>query len=408
MTELLLLALFAQDTPQTASNFEQRGYIENRALFYPQRTSNDRARAVDQATIRWEASYKFAPWLKLNLGLDARADTHRQVDRALRLDLRDRTIQRPALSLREFNAVIHKGKVTAELGRQIIRWGKTDILTPTDRFAPQDYVSSVVDSDYLGVTAARLTIAGAHDSLDAILQPWFTPSRIPLLNQRWITLPPNLQGIRFVDGGAIYPGRGQFGVRWNHVGSGYEYSLSYFDGFNNLPLIDTNFDPETATAHPQRLYPNMRMYGADVAIPLPWLTVKGETGYFTSTAPGAQDYILYVIQLERQIKEWSLVGGYAGEQVISRTGSQVNFSPDRGFAKSFVGRASLTIDVNRSVTLETVVRSAGSFARLEYSQSFGQHWRITPGVAWIRGALTDFLGQYRRNSYASLAVRYSF
>jgi len=86
----------------------------------------------------------------------------------------------------------------------------------------------------------------------------------------------------------------------------------------------------------------------------------------------------------------------------------VNFSPDRGFAKSFVGRASLTIDVNRSVTLETVVRSAGSFARLEYSQTFGQHWRITPGIAWIRGALTDFLGQYRRNSYASLAVRYSF
>ena len=41
--------------------------------------------------------------------------------------------------------------MTAEFGRQIIRWGKTDILTPTDRFAPRDYLSSVVDSDFLGV-----------------------------------------------------------------------------------------------------------------------------------------------------------------------------------------------------------------------------------------------------------------
>src|SRR5438105_6178122 len=125
MIGLFLLALLAQDVPQnTSPNFEQRGFIENRGLFYPQDAPNDRAHAVDQAVVRWEASYKFAPWLKVNGALDARADTHRQVDRAARLDVDDRTIRRPALSLRELNATIHKGKVTAELGRQIIRWGK--------------------------------------------------------------------------------------------------------------------------------------------------------------------------------------------------------------------------------------------------------------------------------------------
>ena len=138
------------------------------------------------------------------------------------------------------------------------------------------------------------------------------------------------------------------------------------------------------------------------------VTVKGEAGYFTTTTPGAQEYFLYVIQLERQVKEWSFVGGYAGEVVSARAGSPLNFTPDRGFAKSFVGRAALTIDVNRSLVLETVVRKAGSFARFEYSQTLGQHWRVTPGVAWIRGASTDFLGQYHRNSYVSLAIRYSF
>ena len=401
MTELFLIALVVQ-------NFQQRGFIENQALFYPQTASNDRAQAVDQAGIRWEASYKLVPWLKLSGALDARADTHRQVDRTAQLNLDDRTARRPSLSLRELNATIHKGKVTAEFGRQTIRWGKTDILTPTDRFAPKDYLSSVVDSDFLAVPAARITLAGANDSLDAIWQPWFTPSRIPLLDQRWTALPPELNGVTIVDAGARYPGRSQFGLRWNHIAPRYEYSLSYFDGFNNLSLFDASFDPATATARVQRFYPSMRMYGADAAIPFPWLTVKGEAGYFTSTTPGAQDYVLYVIQVERQVKEWSLVGGYAGEAVTGGAASALSFTPDRGFAKSFVGHATLTIDVNRSLTVETAVRAAGSFVRFEYSQAFGEHWRVTPGVAWIRGDMTDFLGQYHRNSYASLAVRYSF
>ena len=401
MTALLLLAFLAQ-------NFEQRGYIENQALFYPQKAPNDSAQAVDQAAIRWDASYKLTPWLKLNGSLEALADTHQQVNRDARLDLDDRTIQRPALSLREFSATIHKGKVTAEIGRQIIRWGKTDILTPTDRFAPKDYLSSVVDSDFLAVPAARVTIANATDSLDAIWQPWFTPSRTPLLDQRWTALPTSLNGVTIVDAGARYPGRSQFGLRWNHIASRYEYSLSYFDGFNNLPLFNAAFNPATLTASAQRFYPSMRMYGADAALPLPWLTVKGEAGYFTSTTPGQQDYVLYVIQVERQVKEWSLVGGYAGESITSGAANPLSFAPDLGFAKSFVGHATLTIDVNRSLTVETAVRSGGSFVRVEYSQAYGQHWRVTPGVAWIRGDMTDFLGQYHRNSYASLAVRYSF
>src|SRR6202030_4010974 len=128
----------------------------------------------------------------------------------------------------------------------------------------------------------------------------------------------------------------------------------------------------------QRYYPGLRLYGGDAAVPLRWLTIKGEAAYYTSSTPNTDEYFLYVIQLERQVKEWSFVGGYAGEVLTARAGNPLNFTPDRGFAKSFVGRAALTIDVNRSLVLETVVRQAGSFARFEYSQTLGQHWRVTP------------------------------
>lgn len=388
--------------------FEQRGFIENRTLLFPQDAKNDSANAIGQAQVRWEGSYRPSSWFKFAGSFDARVDTHRQIDREARVSLDDRQMQRPALALRHLSATLHKGFVTAEIGRQFIRWGKTDILTPTDRFAPRDYLSSVVDSDLLGVTATRVTMTKGNDSFDLVWQPWFTPSRTPLLNQRWTVLPPEANGIRIIDAGAQYPSGSQVGARWNHIASGYEYSLSYFRGYNSLPLFDGRFDPATLSVQTLRNYPNLEMYGADVAWQLPLVTVKGEAGYFKTTTPGAQEYLLYVIQVERQIKEWSLVGGYAGNVLTNGPENPAQFAPDRGFARSIVGRAALTIDVNRSLAVETAIRTKGSFVRFEYSQMLGGHWRVTPGIAWIRGEMTDFLGQYKRNSYASLAVRYSF
>ena len=391
-----------------AQQFEQRGFLENRTVVYPQTAPGDSGRVVNELLFREEASYKFAPWLTVSGAFDARTDSHRQTARDWVLDADDRSIERPALSLRRLSGTIHRGKMTAEIGRQLIRWGKTDILNPTDRFAPKDYLSSVVDTEFLGVTAARVTYESGGDTVDLVWQPWFTPSRTPLLNQRWTALPAEAAGISINDAGARYPGGSQYGARWNHVGSGYEYSLCFFDGHQNLPSFDAVINPLPLSISLTRTYPQLRLYGGDAAVPLPWLTIKGEAAYFTSSTPGAEEYALYVIQLERQVKEWSFVGGYAGSVVTRDAQSPLEFAPDRGFAKSFVGRAGLTIDANRSLAIETAVRSGGSFVRFEYSQLFGQHWRATGGVAWIRGDMPDFLGQYRRNSYGSLALRYSF
>ncbi len=392
-----------------AQNFEQRGFIENSTLFYPQTAPNDSGHVVNETLLRWEASYRIASWISIHGAFDAETDSHRQVDRNFTLDALDRSIARPAFSLRRYSATIHKGKFTAELGRQFIRWGKTDILNPTDRFAPKDYLSNVIAPDFLGVVAARATIDTGSNSYEAVWQPYFTPSRTPLLNQRWTVLPEQAFEIPIVDDGARYPGRSQFGVRWNHIGSGYEYSILYFDGFNYLPLFDAKlFETKLSSAvEVQRFYPQLRLYGAAAAVPLRWFTVKGEGGYFSSTTPNTDEYALYVIQLERQWREWSFVGGYAGE-ALTRSGNPLQFAPDRGFAKSFVGQAAWTIDPARSLAIQTAIRAEGSFARFEYSQTYGQHWRVTAGIAWIRGDMTDFIGQYHRNSYASLAIRYSF
>ncbi len=404
----LLPALLCFWFPAAAQNFSQRGFLESDLWLYPETASNDSGHVVNQDLLRYEASYKALPWLRFAGSFDARFDTHQQVDRAAHIDWQDRSLQRPALSAREFNAAITKGKLTAEFGKQFIRWGKADILNPTDRFAPKDFLT-VTDPDFLAVLAARVTYDTGIDSFDFVWQPRFTPSRTPLINQRWTVLPQAIAGIARVDLGSEFPGRSAFGARWNHVGSGYELSASFYDGFNYLPVFQGLFNPLDYAVEYARTYPALRLYGADAAVPLRWFTVKTEAAYYTSPDRQQDEYLIYVLQLERQIKEFFFVVGYAGSVITARTPT-LQFSPELGFARAILSHAQYTIDSNRNLAVDAAIRQngQGSWLRAEYSQAFGQHWRATAGYSWIRGEDGDFLGQYHRNSFALLALRYSF
>jgi hypothetical protein len=395
--------------PLAAQTVEQRGYLETRSFFYQQEAEGDSARYVGEALLRWESSCKLRANLKLNVWLDGRFDTHRQFAREARLDFADRRAQRPAASVRRLSLLWNQGGWTVEAGRQFIRWGKADLLNPTDRFAPRDFLN-VFTPEFLGVTAARATYERGGDTLDFVFAPAFTPSRSPLLNQRWAVLPQEALSLPLNDEGFRFPGRAQAGARWNHIGSGYEFSLSFYDGFNHLPLITANprFLPQL-TIDFQRFFPQMRMYGADAAAPFRWFTLKGEAAYFTSRTPQADEYLQYVIQAERISGEWVFVGGYAGEWITERR-NPLDFAPDRGVTRTFLGRASYNFGPLSSASFEGALRQNGQgfYGKWDYSRLLGRRWRWTAGYVLIRGRQNDFLGQFRRNSHALFTLRYSF
>jgi hypothetical protein len=157
-----------------------------------------------------------------------------------------------------------------------------------------------------------------------------------------------------------------------------------------------------------RFYPKMRMFGGDAAVSLPWLTVRAEAAYFTFSRGDADDHLQYVLELERHIGEWALTGGYVGEAVTAERENPV-LALDRAFNRTFMGRADYTIDVNRRLAFEGVVRQSGDGAwlKFEYSEAIGQNWRATASFTVIRGTAADFLGQYHRNSHGILSMRYS-
>jgi hypothetical protein len=403
------VAVLTVACPATAQELTYRGFGQIQSTVYPQATPQDDDRLVAEALFRIEPAYRVTEWMTLSGSIETRVDTAQQAERDWRIDVEDRSLQRPALSLRHAQVTLRKGRITGNVGKQFIRWGKADILNPTDRFAPRDFLE-VTDDEFLAVIGARGQYERGSHSVDIVWVPTFTPSRTPLIGRRWAPLQPQTLGTTgFVDIDPQFPDRSQYGARWNVLGPGLELSVSYFDGFNHLP----QFTAFPLSGRPlvalQRTYPPLRMGGADAAVPLRWFTVKGEIASLFTTSDEADDVVVYVVQIERQSGELSLVGGYAGEIVTTRR-STFEFAPDRGLTRAFLGRAGYTIDATSDISFEAAVRQNldGVWVKAQYSEAIGAHWRATFAGAAIAGDERDFIGQYRRNSHLLATLRYSF
>src|SRR6185503_16323622 len=168
-----------------AQNFESRGYLETRLFGYPQTAPGDSGRILGASFLDVQLIFKPIPGLRIVGDLDAQTDTHHEDDRSFHLSWGDRELKRPAFAIRQLNMTYTKGSFTVELGKQFVRWGKADLLNPTDHFAPRDFLN-VVRSDYLAITAARVLYGTQANTVELIFQPRFTPSRIPLPGQRWV------------------------------------------------------------------------------------------------------------------------------------------------------------------------------------------------------------------------------
>ena len=392
----------------SAQTFSERGFVDGRGVWFPQVAPNDTTRAVGDLWVREDVFVKPATWVQFAAGVDLRANSHGQVEDEWRLDFSDRSIQRPRAAIRRLTATFTAPRFTLDVGKQFIRWGRADILNPTDRFAPRDFMN-VVDTEFVPVLGARANVRLGNETFEAVWVPRLTPSRLPLFDQRWTVLPPGAQGVTVEDGGSIIQEGSEQGVRWNHTGEKLEMSLSYFNGFNHLPNIEVNQHPLANAIELTRLFPDLRTYGGDLAVPMRWLTLKGEAAYFTSPSGTSEEYVLYVIEVERQVGEWTLDGGYTGE-VVTVSNDTLPFAPDRGVAKSIIGRVAYTVDPRRTVAVEGAAHQNGKgfYIKGEFSEAFGQHWRLTVSGVGLAGDPDDFLGQYSANSYVSTALRFSF
>ncbi len=179
----------------------------------------------------------------------------------------DRTTERPMLAIRRLTFTFARGPISIEAGKQFMRWGQTDILAPTDRFAPRDYLT-VPSNELLAVTAARshrcrqgaFARGGLHAAADAEphADPHASLDRSGGRNRRLRIRADAARRRRQVSEPiAVRPAlepRGPLVRALDRV----------LPGFNSLPLLPVALNPRTGTIDVRREYPAIQVWGGDI------------------------------------------------------------------------------------------------------------------------------------------------
>jgi hypothetical protein len=163
----------------------------------------------------------------------------------------------------------HGESVDVRVGKQIVAWGRADGINPTDNLTPRDLAVMLPfeDDQRLGLPAAKLDwIVRPENTLTLFATPYFEPSVIP-----W----PKQGAARIERRPSRRVSNSQIGVRWNQVAEGFDWSISYFQGFSHLPsLVPT---PQQGVVEAR--YDRLKVLGADFARNLGRFGVRGEIAY---------------------------------------------------------------------------------------------------------------------------------
>jgi hypothetical protein len=351
-------------------------------------------------------------------------------------ELDDEARKRPIFTLEEAWVGGRFGAIDAVIGKQIFAFGTADLLNPTDVLNPVDY-TDLIDSEKIGVFALDASVHPLDElELRAILIPTFTPSRLPLENERFSPIPPG--GI-FVEGpgGLLGPievarrkipdGKDALQAAFRISGSvrGWDLSATYVTGFNRLPVLV----PENLAAPPfVKLRPEfdrIHMFGGDFAttFDLPLfgeIEAHGEAAQFFTQGGRDDDYLQFVLGTRYTFadpvigKETNLTLEYAGE-VVNGHRTEKDVLSAGAFTRAFksavlsrlvwkpIGRLEL------STTFAWIAHGPDSiYLNPEARYEFGAHTKIVAGADILEGTRKSFFGQFDEDDRMYLSLKLTF
>ncbi|MGJ8638639.1 MAG: DUF1302 family protein [Opitutaceae bacterium] len=261
---------------------------------------------------------------------------------------------RPVATFEEAYVALYKGNLEFTVGKQIVSWGVGDAIKPNDVINPGDYLS-VSDSFKIGVPALSAYHFGELFNVNLVLVPFFTPARLPGLDNRWSTdstqtsadfqtafgIPPT-----FVDDGDVLPANQfrnmQGGIQFSSSSlvEGWDLALYYYRGFQSTGVINQRIAPPELGI--LIVYPEFSHYGASFSTTWNQFEFHGEVVFHdTKNSLLDDDFLSYMGGLNYTIDDnlpiWvesvSLVLEYTGETIIK------DRSPGGSISQSGFGRA---------------------------------------------------------------------
>jgi len=170
------------------------------------------------------------------------------------------------------------------IGKQRLAWGTADKLNPTDNLNPDDFSDLVNFTEKIPTWAAKFMYYVGDYTITAVWLPSFTPILLPRnsaslflgeqseMFQSVVTLP------------APEPRNSMFAIKVGGNAGSWDYSLSYFNGYDDVPILrDVNIPVNNTTSETGSLdfgFPRMQVVGLDFATEISGAGFWGEGAVF--------------------------------------------------------------------------------------------------------------------------------
>jgi hypothetical protein len=220
----------------------------------------------------------------------------------------------PYVDINEAFFDIHTEKVDFRLGIQKFAWGRLDEITPTDNLNTPDLTEGGTNDQVdqkIGVPAVKMNYYADWFNTELAFIPRYVPYRLPKEGERWfpgvlilpssintnsafgnIPLTTTYKDINMPD---FNLSNSETGIRISKYISGWDVSLSYFRGFDTMPLMaaptDITVDLKDPIALKYAINANvdleseihmMNVFGFDFTTTMGSFTVRGEYAYYNN------------------------------------------------------------------------------------------------------------------------------
>jgi hypothetical protein len=348
-----------------------------------------------------------------------------------RVDFADH--DRDRVHVREAYADVRHKALDVRLGRQIIAWGKADIVNPTDNLSPRDFTDPLeADDERLGVWAIRPRLQFGDALWEGVVVPVFTPSVLPYGSERWsppipsqvpnpgnpgqmlrldhVFLPPNKPAGTFENM--------QYATRLSSTVRGWDVSASYFDGWEDVPRLVPQLSisgPDAATLQLTPEFRRKRAVGGDFATVVQAFTLRGEAAYIRPDPFLGPDYVQYVLGVERTAGDMLSKGGtfVLVQWIHSILPDDFDPAPldfNYLFERAVTARVQHNVTTAAQVAVEGLYEWArhGYYIQPSASYRVGDHVRVEGFVDLLGGRETEFFGLFADNKRIQFRIRYTF
>lgn len=306
-------------------------------------------------------------------------------------------------------------------GFQHINWGRADIVNPLD-FSPQDFRDPLDDdNEDLPVAGFNLTYYLSESQLHWIVMPYFIESEIPESKSVWFAKLPSQtllgQNIEYHLAKSDQPESGfknwQTAIKWGHRGRGFDWAVSYFYGWNDVPQLKQSnqvIDSSTVKVILQPTYFRQHTLGFDSAWLLDEYSFRSEIAYKHSRDDEGNDpyiddpYLHVVMGVDRTIqdilfgKDLLVLFEYSYQQASTDIEYQAN-DLDHIFENTLFTRLGMDNLPKWEMQVDFAIdlASEGYFIRPQLTYEWFDNFTTQVSLEYLEGNKNSFFGSYKDN-----------